>query len=371
MTGFIEKMRKESKIEIGYEGFDESKGENPGNWQRKVSRNPEFPSRPMSVVAMDHLEKCLRASDLSVWQIVSSRDVLAFLHCAKAVVKKPIILEIDDWIFDLPSYNIASTPYEPGSDAEWVAYEQIKLSDAIICSTNYIKEKLVDLFPDKPIHVVRNAIDFDVWDNLSPIEPWFKFKEEGKIRIGYTGCGNHDEDIKTIKKPILKLVQEFPEVEFILPLPFESWKDSFGPQVLFNNQWVSIERFPHMIAGWGLDIGVAPLRDNSFNSAKSNLRYLEYAALKIPCVASPVIPFVESIKDGKNGFLASSQLDWYEKVKKLVLDEKLRKKIGLNAYEDVKHNFSMDKVGLGYASILRSLKHDFIGNISRMRTPAL
>lgn len=357
MTGFAEKMRKMG-AEIGFEEFNQADNDGPGEWQKKISRNPEFPTRPLSFIALDQLEKILRAADLSVWQVAQLRDVVAFLRCAKDVVKKPIITEVDDWIFDLPSYNVASGPYQPNSEVEWIAYQQMKLSDALIVSTNFLKEQLGLMFPGKPIYVVKNSIDFDVWDNLQPIEPIFGKKKEGMIRIGYTGCGNHEGDMAIIKEPMCYILQEHDNVEFVLPVPFRVFDDMHHPRVLRSDRWVTIDQFPHTIAGWGMDIGIAPLRENNFNCAKSNLRWLEYSALHLPTVASPVQPFKESIKHGKDGFLCDSKQEWYETLKMLVKDEEKRRSVGEAAYNKVKKDYNMAKVAKTYKSILEVFKRE-------------
>lgn len=354
MTGFINKLREKNKGEFAYEDFNHP-GENPGSWQNKLTRSSAFPDRCASPLAMDHLYKCLKAADLSVWQVTPYRDILAFLLMVKETIKKPIVTELDDWIFDLPGYNIASNPYKPNSECEWVSYEQLKMSDAFIVSTEFIKTKLSEWFPKTPCYVIKNALDFKVWDNLNPAPFIFGPKKDGFIRIGYTGCGNHDEDVAIVRDPIMALVEQFPNLEFILPHSFKSWSGIEHPRILFWNQWVNIHQFPHEIKGWEMDIGIAPLRDNAFNCAKSNLRWLEYSALGLPTVASPVEPF-KCIDDGKTGFLADTKNEWYEKLKLLIENERLRKNMGRFAYDEVKKNYNMDKVAKSYLSVLREVK---------------
>lgn len=355
MRGFIDKMRSD-KVEIGYEPYSVDGDDEPGAWQQKVRQSKDFPGRPVSTISLHHLEQCLKAADLSIWQITPYKDVLAVLRCAKDILKKPMITELDDWLFDLPSYNIASNPYSPNSECEWVAYEQMKHSDAFIVSTEFIKKMCNEMFPHIPAYIVRNAIDFNVWDKLDPVPLPRLGKEDGKIRIGYTGCANHDEDIKIVKEPLLALLEEYPNLEFIYPSHgLDSWREITHPRVLKWNTWVNIEKYPHHIAGWKMDIGIAPLRDNTFNRAKSNLRWLEYSALKVPTIASPVEPF-KRLTEGKTGFLADSKKDWYEKLKMLIENKDLRLTVGEKAYQEVKKNFNMDKVAREYISVLKEIK---------------
>lgn len=344
MRGYADKMR-EMGVEIAYEDFDYDGTENQTKWQNRMN----------NTIVIDTLDKILRVADLSVWQLVGNRYSLSFLRCAKDVIGKPIITEMDDWIFDLPAYNHASNPYRPNSEPEWICQKQIELSDALIVSTPYIKEMVQEMFPGKPVYVIPNSIDFKVWDSIDMDKVAKVPKPEGIVRIGYTGCANHDGDLLMIKRPILKLLDEFPNLEFVTSHLPPSWKDVEHPRVGNLNRWVTIDKYPAELAGWQLDIGVAPLRDNHFNRSKSNLRWLEYSALKIPTVMSPVRSFRDCVKDGETGLFAASEQEWYDALKSLVLDEEKRRKIGGATYTKVKVDFNMDVIAKDYAGTLEEI----------------
>ena len=356
MSGFCDKMQKMG-AETFYEHYEETDFNSCADWQRKIRWKH----------VQQQFDAILRAADMSIWQITQSWDVLAFLMCIKDLFKKPIITEIDDWLFDIASYNMAANTYQPNSDYEKIAYKQIQISDYIICSTRFIKDSLQEMFPNKEITVIRNSIDFDIWDNIVP-DTDFKKKEDGVIRIGYTGCSNHSGDVELIRKPIMALLDEFPNVEFVLPVPFESWAGIDHPRVLMSNKWVALSKYPSMIKGWNMDIGVAPLRDNNLNRAKSNLRWLEYGALRLPCVASSIYPFKNSINHGRDGIVVSnSEKSWYGALKDLILDKQKREKIGESAYKRIKKEYNMEDVSRKYLKVLKGIKYEFARTTSRIR----
>lgn len=344
MQGYADKMR-EMGCEIHYEPFDHKDLDSPGAWQKRIRYRH----------VQNQFDHILKAADLSVWQITSSPDVIAFLRCIKDLFKKPVITEIDDWLFDIPSYNLASTAYKPNSSPEWCAYEQIKLSDGIIVSTKFLRDSVLELFPGKPVYVVKNSIDFNVWDKAEPLKT-IPPKKEGVVRIIYTGCSNHDGDVEIVKKPILALLEEFPNLEVVWPIRFASWHDINHPRVIYVNQWFFMPEYPGTLKGWEADIGIAPLRDNNLNRAKSCLRWLEYSAMKVPTVASKVGPFIENIVNGQTGYLCNSKKDWYERLKYLILNESERKRISEEAYRDVKKNHEMTNVAAGYMELLKEIK---------------
>jgi SAM-dependent methyltransferase/glycosyltransferase involved in cell wall biosynthesis len=345
MRGYADKMR-DNGLDIAYEDFEYNGSEFQMQWQGSIRNR----------FVMNKLEDILKIADLSVWQLVANMSCLAFLRCAKDLIKKPMITEIDDWILDLPAYNIASNPYRPNSEPEWVCTEQMRLSDAFIVSTSYIKERILEMFPGKPVHVIPNSIDFKIWDNLKPVEMAEHAKKPGMIRIGYTGCGNHDGDMELIKRPIAKILEEFPNVEFVTSHPFPTWSDIKSDRFINLNRWVLIDKYPNEVAGWKADIFVAPLRDNMFNRGKSNLRWLESSALKVPIVTSRIRPFKESITEGEDGLMASSEKEWYDQLKSLIVDEQKRVHLGETAYANVKRDFDMDEIAKQYGKILEEIK---------------
>ncbi len=354
LIGFAEKMRKMKGVEVGFDHFQWNSNDGCSEWQRKILGNED--GEPVSGLALHHLEKCLKVANPWIFQVTYYDDTLAFFECAKQVYKdKKFITEVDDWIFDIPPYNIASNPYRPGSEKEQIAYDQLELSDALIVSTSFLKENLQTMLPEKPIHVIPNSIDFDIWDNVKSDGKMVP-KGDSVVRVGYSGCGNHSGDLELVKPVLLALLDEFPNLEIIIAAEFDCFKDVKHPRFIVPGRWVSIMDYPAMVKGWDLDIGIAPLRDNNFNRAKSNLRWLEYSSLSLPTVASNVRPFAESITQGADGILCATKQDWYANLKNLIEKPDVRKFMGQTAYQLVKQDFNMFKIARDYAALLREIR---------------
>lgn len=368
MLSFAEKMDELGLIEAAYEKAPwDQMDERVRGWQRRLVSADRGTVR--LTVAGKQLEDCLKIADLSVWQIAMNRHVLSFFRCAKDVADqvwsketgkfKAFVTEIDDNLFDVPTGNIAVHPYQPHSEMEWIAQKQIEMSDALIVSTQYLADKFQTLYPQKPLYIAPNSIDFSVWDNLLDL-PKFEAKKPGFIRIGYTGCSNHRKDLDMIKEALCAILTEFENVEFLFtPQPepggiFTGWEGI--PRMGVINQFATIDKFPAFIKSWDMDIGVAPLRDNEFNRAKSNLRWLEYSALKIPTIASRVYPFKNSIRHGEDGLIANTSQEWYDALKTLIIDQSKRQAIGERAYARVKADFNLEKTARRYAEILEEIR---------------
>ncbi len=83
------------------------------------------------------------------------------------------------------------------------------------------------------------------------------------------------------------------------------------------------------------DVQLAPLRTaDPFSDAKSEVKYLEAAALGVPTVASPTDAFRRIVRDGENGFLAATPADWERRLLALIDDTGLRRRLGNRARDD-------------------------------------
>jgi len=88
------------------------------------------------------------------------------------------------------------------------------------------------------------------------------------------------------------------------------------------------------------DVGIMPLPNDAWSRGKCGLKALQYMAVGVPTVASPVGVNSEIIEDGKNGFLASSEQEWAEKLSLLVSDEDLRWRFAKEGRRTVEERYS-------------------------------
>jgi len=82
---------------------------------------------------------------------------------------------------------------------------------------------------------------------------------------------------------------------------------------------VGLDEWPRSIAQFG--IGIAPLADTAFNQAKSRLKPLEYAAVGVPCVASPTADYQAWATECAGTVTADRPRKWAAILRALVADE--------------------------------------------------
>lgn len=270
-------------------------------------------------------------------------DILKVIidKCEKYDIK--IIYEIDDDLLTLPETHHA---YQKHSKKQDILKLIAKKSEIIIVSTDDLKNRYLKY--NNNVGVVKNYLVPILLNSAEKLD--YKkltceknFDENKKlIKIGYFGTSTHKEDFLLIKSAVKNVVKKVKDRGTDLKIDIvgifenndlnDDWINIYENRGSFSNFWDTVKNFD-----W--DIGIAPLSIDTFNSSKSELKYIEYTSLGVPTICSNVPAYNSAVKDGFNGFLAKNPEEWEEKLEKLVMDGNLRKRILKNAVSDVNKNY--------------------------------
>lgn len=102
-------------------------------------------------------------------------------------------------------------------------------------------------------------------------------------------------------------------------------------------------------------IGVMPLPNDEWAKGKCGLKLLQYMAVGLPSVASPIGVNQEIITDGEDGFLASTQEEWCATLIRLCQDTELRVRMGQAARKTVETEYSLSVWGPRLADRYREI----------------
>lgn len=152
---------------------------------------------------------------------------------------------------------------------------------------------------------------------------------EDSALVGWGGSVvSHPEDVNEVGWSIQQLVKQGHRFKVIGP----RWgvADALGLQDEQFDESGKVDMMDWPLALTELGVGVAPLRDNKFNEAKSWLKPLEYAGLGIPCVMSPRREYHEIEKLGI-GETASKPDQWFKKLRRLVTDVAYRQDMSMKS----------------------------------------
>lgn len=262
----------------------------------------------------------------------------------------PIVVDTDDNVHATRPFNPGYRGYHPGSQAFYWNKKTASEVNAITVSTENLRQ--VHLRDNPNIYVLPNSLDFDRWAKA-------KRPEHDEIRIGCLLSSSHHEDAQILKNVIPAILKKYPNVHFYYTSMYSYLFDipEFKSQV-HQVGWIQLKEWPEKVVELGLDIGLAPLVDNLFNRAKSNLRYLEYSAAKMAPIVSPMEPY-KAVEHGKTGLVAKSTQDWIDCISLLVDDKAKRKAISEGAYNYVKTNFDIKNNVKQWVMVYNKIIKDF------------
>lgn len=291
------------------------------------------------------LSMAQNASHIIIYRSPISPELLRLCHLAKDY-GKPVFFDIDDLVFDTVytdqlSYTQGLNQVEKGNyDAGVRNYGyMLENCDGAITSTNQLQEELKKY--QSTVLLNRNLAS----DELISISSQF-LKDYSQVsdvvKIGYfSGSISHNENFELIKPAIKQLLKKYSNVQLhivgILDIPKDM--KPFENQIV-THDYVDWDKLPALISE--VDINLAPLVDSIFNRAKSEIKWIEAALVKVPTVASKIGAFSDEVVDGGTGLLATDD-EWFDKLESLVLSLELRQKLAESAYRAVLENCTLSK----------------------------
>jgi glycosyltransferase involved in cell wall biosynthesis len=96
-------------------------------------------------------------------------------------------------------------------------------------------------------------------------------------------------------------------------------------------------------------VGIMPLPDDPFARGKCGLKGLQYMAVGLPVVLSPVGVNTDIIVDGQNGLLASSVDEWVAALERLADSPELRRRLGTAGRRTVEERYSAESSAARFA----------------------
>ncbi len=104
------------------------------------------------------------------------------------------------------------------------------------------------------------------------------------------------------------------------------------------------------------------LHNDDVTACKSEIKWSEAANFSIPSVVSKTKNYLDVINQGEDGFVVSSEEEWYSTLKKLVEDSNLRKSIGHKACERVRAEYSISALSKNIDQIVKNAVLDRLEN---------
>lgn len=249
----------------------------------------------------------------------------------------PMIFDFDDAIF--VSYVSPSNGYLSYLKFPTKTRTICRLATHVMAGNPYLADYALQV--NDQVTIVPTTIDTEKYT----LEP----KPQSDIAIiGWSGSYSTVQHLDTLRGALQRLARQ---ERFKLRVIGTSQYELEGVDVEAI-QWRSETEIADLRP---LDIGIMPLPDDQWSRGKCGLKALQYMALGIPTICSPVGVNTKIIQNDENGFLANTEDEWIEKLTRLLKSAELRERLGLAGRATVEAEYSATSQAPRVYSILESV----------------
>ncbi len=239
----------------------------------------------------------------------------------------PLIFDFDDSIFmRQPDVETANSKLaflkRPGKTAAI-----IRRSALVFAGNRYLAEYA------RPhasvVEVVPTTIDTELYQPRGERPP-------GPVCIGWSGSFTTIPHFKLAIPALLEVRQRFGDRVRFCVLGDGNYR---CPELALEGlPWRAATEVADLQA---LDVGIMPLADDEWARGKCGLKGLQYMALAIPTLMSPVGVNAEIVAPGVNGYLPRTQEEWVDCLSRLVESPSERARLGQAGRATVVERFSV------------------------------
>ncbi len=256
----------------------------------------------------------------------------------------PMVLDLDDATY--VSY-LSPTYGRLGSALKWFSKtdDLIRWASVVTCGNRTIAEYVKS--KGKEAVLIPTVVDTDQF------RPRTDSRADQIPVIGWVGTHSTYQYLETVFPALQQLAQKH---HFRLKIVGAGRDEIRIPGVEVENLKWSLER---EIADFqSFDIGLYPVIEDDWSIGKSGFKSVQYMAVGIPFVASPVGACAEIGEPNVTHFLAQSQEEWVTALERLLVDEDLRRRMGAagraHALEHYTVSVQAEKLAETFRAVVRS-----------------
>lgn len=257
--------------------------------------------------------------------------------------KRKFIIELDDaWFHRYNDNKILFVRIILGRKID----NLMKYSSLVIAGNKYIGNYAANAGAKKVLLLptVVNLTDYNFYNSIAPAR-----KEKSDLPIiGWIGAPATTKFLLLIADVIIYISER-----------------KIGRFVAIGADKNMIKHLPVVVLPWSketelfdlktFDIGIMPLSNSLFANGKCGFKLIQYMAMKIPVIASPVGVNNDIVENKHNGFLSTTPTEWIKSIEELCSNHVLRTYMGNNGYKTVMDNYTTDKIAPALIDTYRNL----------------
>ena len=265
------------------------------------------------------------------------------------------VYDVDDLIFDEDIYREAVEKLDLSAShkKQLVSDCRIYRGAMLKADENWFSTRTLCEVSDQNYGTKSVCIPNSIPEELSEVAAEFtgEKKDSGTVRIFYGAASPHDRDVELVKDALEQILIKNENAELILigDIKF-NYKSLDLKKRIIKTDRLDLRDYYYLISQ--CDIAVMPLESDLFNSAKSNIKYIEASMFSIPSVCSDLYEFSSVVKNGENGFIARNKDEWIKYLQLLIDSREKRETVGRAARKTVLERYSLSRLGKQLSSLL-------------------
>src|SRR5215208_5502038 len=334
-------LLRERGVEITYEPFEDEELHallyKPGLLGKKLQLVTRGLNRRMSLVR--------KVKDFDLVYILREAALLGPPIFERLIHQRgvPIVFDFDDAVF--VSYRSPSNGYLSYLKFASKTKTICRIASHVMVGNPYLADYARQV--NDRVTVIPTTIDTEKYRVPPPKN------SSGLPVIGWTGSYSTVQHLDTLRGALKKLAEKESFRLRVIGTPTYEC----SPIDVEAMRWRADTELEDLSA---IDIGVMPLPDDRWSKGKCGLKALQFMALGIPTVCSPVGVNTDIIQDNQNGFIAASEEEWVDKLGRLLRSPELRQRLGQAGRATVEQKYSAitqaPRVFEIFKSVLREAK---------------
>jgi glycosyltransferase involved in cell wall biosynthesis len=253
--------------------------------------------------------------------------------------RRPMVFDFDDAVF-LPNVSDANRIV---ARLKWPRKTAaiVSRSTETVAGNQYLADYARLHTDPGRVSVIPTSVDTNLF------VPRSGTTRNGPPVVGWIGTPTTAGYLQSLATPLARLARRRP---FVLRV-----SGAYGP---LDMPGVTVEYVKWSLDGEvglfnGCDAGVYPLSDDAWTRGKCGFKAIQFMACGVPVVAAAVGVNREIVTDGANGFLASTEDEWVEKLDALLADGDLRRRFGAAGRQTISERYSLAVTAPALEAVLR------------------
>jgi len=246
-----------------------------------------------------------------------------FLH-------RPRIMDVDDAIW-------LNWPF-----AKWAVPHAARHMDAVIAGNNYLANYFQQYCPT--VYVLPTCVDIARYHPRPTPD-----NEPEKFTIGWTGLASNYRFLQPLQPVLARFLTDHRRAHIAL-LSDKPYQHNLPPNRVTFTTWSPQNE---AAALHQYSVGIMPLHDDPWSRGKCSFKMLQYMAVGLPVVVSPVGMNKEVLQKAHVGFGPSTPDDWYDALDTLYRDWNLQRQLGKKGRQIVEAFYSTDIATQELARIIK------------------